>query len=176
MFSRSTSLSRIGFMLVLLGGIVGCAANQAAPVADPARPAVVNEQSANTLPAAVTRRPMHERAAITAIRQVGTPYRYGGADSSGFDCSGLVHFSYRKAGKKIPRTTGSLWKSLRRVETNDLRVGDVLFFRIAGKVSHVGLYLGERRFVHAPQSGRQVSVAQLDAPFYKQAFIGAGRP
>ncbi|MGB5245173.1 MAG: C40 family peptidase [Woeseia sp.] len=113
---------------------------------------------------------------MTAMRQVGTPYRYGGADEDGFDCSGLVYYSYLQVGKNVPRTTRSLWNSLQRIPTSELRAGDVLFFRIEGKVSHVGMYLGSRRFVHAPQSGRHVSVARLDAPFYQQAFIGAGRP
>lgn len=113
---------------------------------------------------------------MTAVRQVGTPYRYGGADEGGFDCSGLVYYSYQQVGKNVPRTTRSLWNSLQRIPTSELRAGDVLFFRIKGKVSHVGMYLGSRRFVHAPQSGRQVSVARLDAPFYQKAFIGAGRP
>ena len=57
-----------------------------------------------------------------------------------------------------------------------MRIGDVLFFKIAGKMSHVGLYLGGRRFVHAPASGRTVVVASLDSPFYKDAFLRAGRP
>ncbi|MBT8083645.1 MAG: C40 family peptidase [Woeseia sp.] len=118
----------------------------------------------------------HERAAVAAANQVGVPYRYGGADQDGFDCSGLVYFSYRQVGKRLPRTTRSLWQALPRVQQTDLRAGDVLFFRIGGKVSHVGMYLGGRRFVHAPQSGRTVSIAKLDSPYYSKTFIGAGRP
>ncbi|HEX2139300.1 MAG TPA: C40 family peptidase [Woeseiaceae bacterium] len=117
-----------------------------------------------------------ERAAAIAVRQVGVPYRYGGRSTDGFDCSGLVNFAYARAGKIVPRTTLQLWRQLHPVDTGDLRVGDVLFFDIEGKVSHVGLYLGRGRFVHAPSSGREVTVALLDAPYYRHAFIRGGRP
>lgn len=117
-----------------------------------------------------------QRAAWIALEQVGVPYRYGGATPRGFDCSGLVQYSYSHAGVAVPRTTGQLWEASRTVASDDLRAGDILFFRIDGKLSHVGMYLGEQRFVHAPQSGRTVSVGTLDAPFYKSAFIRAGRP
>ena len=116
-----------------------------------------------------------DRAAIIALDQVGEPYRYGGSSPGGFDCSGLVQYSYSRAGYSAPRTTGQLWSAAKTVDRGELRAGDLLFFSIEGKMSHVGLYLGERRFVHAPQSGRSVSIESLDAPFYKAAFIRAGR-
>lgn len=115
------------------------------------------------------------KAAAVALDQVGVRYRYGGNGPQGFDCSGLVHYAYRQAGVSVPRTTGDLWAAAADVDRNDLRAGDILFFRIEGKMSHVGMYLGERRFVHAPQSGRRVSVASLDAPFYRTALLRAGR-
>lgn len=124
--------------------------------------------------------PAHEaspgqRAAVVALDQVGVPYRYGGSSPRGFDCSGLVHYAYQRAGVSVPRTTTQLWTAAEPVATDELRAGDLLFFRIDGKMSHVGLYLGKRRFVHAPQSGRTVAVASLEAPFYRQALIRAGR-
>ncbi len=116
-----------------------------------------------------------DRAAEIAIGQLGAPYRYGGASTEGFDCSGLVHFSYAKAGKNVPRTTAGLWNGARPIPYGELETGDVLFFRIEGKMSHVGLYLGNGRFVHAPVSGRRVSVESLDSDFYSLAFIRGGR-
>lgn len=116
-----------------------------------------------------------DRAAIIALEQVGEPYRYGGNAPGGFDCSGLVQYSYSRAGYSAPRTTGQLWSAVKTVEHHQLRAGDLLFFSIEGKMSHVGLYLGERRFVHAPQSGRSVSIESMDTPFYEAAFIRAGR-
>ena len=117
-----------------------------------------------------------QRAAMIALDQVGIPYRYGGATRQGFDCSGLVQFSYSRAGVSLPRTTGQLWSASTTVSEEDLRAGDILFFRIDGKMSHVAMYLGNRRFVHAPQSGRSVSVGSLESPFYNAALIRAGRP
>jgi cell wall-associated NlpC family hydrolase len=117
-----------------------------------------------------------EQAAVVAVRQLGVPYRYGGSTSKGFDCSGLVHYAYSRAGRSIPRTTTALWRSLQPIAANNLRVGDVLFFNIEGKVSHVGLYLGSRRFVHAPSSGREVTIEELDSAFYRKAFVRGGRP
>ncbi|MDJ0813741.1 MAG: C40 family peptidase [Woeseiaceae bacterium] len=117
-----------------------------------------------------------DRAASVALNQVGTPYRYGGATPSGFDCSGLVHYSYRQAGKSIPRTTAGQWAQLPPVDRQDVQAGDLLFFSIDGKMSHVGLYLGDGRFVHAPSSGRTVEIERLDSTYYRRAFLRAGRP
>ncbi len=104
------------------------------------------------------------------------PYRYGGSNPDGFDCSGLVQYSYALAGMRLPRTTGQLWSATQSIGRDQLRSGDLLFFSIDGKMSHVGLYLGDQRFVHAPSSGRTVSIASLETPFYEKAFIRAGRP
>lgn len=150
--------------LVLLA-LAGCStAWQGRVAAGPERTEVVAAKSAG------------HKAASIALRQVGIPYRYGGKTPSGFDCSGLVQYSYSKAGKFVPRTTGQLWSALQPVATAKMKPGDVLFFRIDGKMSHVGLYLGGSRFVHAPSSGRTVSVASLETPFYGGSLIRAGRP
>lgn len=117
-----------------------------------------------------------ERAATVALRQIGVPYRYGGNSPTGFDCSGLVHYAYANVGKSVPRTTAGLWSELSPIDRDDLRIGDLLFFSIAGKMSHVGMYLGQREFVHAPSTGRFVSVESLDSDYYSRAFIRAGRP
>ena len=117
-----------------------------------------------------------DRAVAIALNQVGVPYRYGGVTPSGFDCSGLVHYSYSRAGKNVPRTTTTLWNSMRPVAGDQMRKGDILFFRISGKMSHVGMYIGGGQFVHAPSSGKVVSVGSLQSDFYRRALIRAGRP
>ena len=122
------------------------------------------------------KRTLGEQAAVVALRQVGVPYLYGGSTTNGFDCSGLVQYAYATAGKHISRTTGGQWQQLSPVDEQRIRVGDLLFFNIEGKISHVGLYLGDRRFVHAPSSGRHVSVENLDSEFYRRAFVRAARP
>ncbi len=117
-----------------------------------------------------------DRAVAVALQQVGVPYRYGGSTPGGFDCSGLVHYSYAQAGKTVPRTTATLWSGLQPVSKSEMRAGDVLFFKISGKMSHVALYIGGDEFVHAPSSGKVVSVGSLRSEFYDDAFIRAGRP
>ena len=120
--------------------------------------------------------PIGKRAAAIALDQLGTPYRYGGNAPSGFDCSGLVHYSYARAGKFVPRTTTALWNHAEPIDGPDMQAGDLLFFNISGKMSHVGLYLGDDRFIHAPSSGKVVSIESLRSDYYRRAFIRAGRP
>ena len=117
-----------------------------------------------------------ERAAAYALQQVGVPYRYGGSSPGGFDCSGLVQYSYSQAGMSVARTTAQLWATTRAVDRQELQVGDLLFFRFDGKMSHVAMYIGGQRFVHAPSSGKSVTVASLDTAFYEEALIRARRP
>ena len=143
---------------------------------NPAAPPAAKKPSTGQVVTRAQRPTAGERAAAVALEQVGVPYRYGGSTPGGVDCSGLVQYSYTRAGVRVPRTTGQLWSASDPVGRHELRAGDVLFFSIEGKLSHVGMYLGEQRFVHAPQSGRNVSVESLNSPFYQAAFIRAGRP
>jgi len=117
----------------------------------------------------------HQTIASTATSMIGVPYRYGGTSPSGFDCSGLVQYSYRAAGIKVPRTSGEQYKTARAISLTEAVPGDLLFFRYDRKISHVGIYLGDERFVHAPSTGKQVSVASLRDPHYQQHFAQAGR-
>lgn len=114
--------------------------------------------------------PTGDRAAANALKLVGAPYRYGGASPSrGFDCSGLVQYSYRGAGVSLPHNTEKqrhLAKPIRRAE---LRRGDLVFFDEEGKKnSHVGIYLGDGTFVHAPSSGKHVRRDRLDSPYWRK--------
>ena len=118
---------------------------------------------------------LHHGLAI-ARDMVGTPYRYGGATPRGFDCSGLVYYAYRKAGMQISRTTAEQYRQTKRVQVSRLQPGDLLFFAISrNKSSHVGIYAGNDRFIHAPSSGKLVSYASLDNPYWRGKLIGAGR-
>jgi len=114
-----------------------------------------------------------------ALAQVGRPYRYGGADPArGFDCSGLVSYAHSSEGISVPRTAAAQFAAARKVDPGALRAGDLVFFRLipgSREVTHVGIYTGQRRFVHAPQSGRSVGEASLDDPYYRERFAGAGR-
>lgn len=111
-----------------------------------------------------------------ALAMVGRPYRAGGAGPDGFDCSGLVHYSFLRAGLPVPRDTRSLLQAGRPVETEALAPGDLVFFDQEGKkASHVGIYLGQGRFVHAPSTGGRVRVDRLDAPHWRLSFSEARR-
>jgi cell wall-associated NlpC family hydrolase len=111
-----------------------------------------------------------------AAHLVGTPYQFGGADASGFDCSGLAVYAYEAVGLDIPRTARDQDREARPVPPGDLRPGDLVFFRISARhVNHVGIYAGRGRFVHAPHRGEAVSYASLDDPYYRKHFVRAGR-
>ncbi len=121
-------------------------------------------------------RAIAQRAADYAQDMIGKPYRYGGNSPSGFDCSGLVQYSYSRAGIEVPRTTRSQRKSGVSINSQSLRAGDLMFFDQEGrKSSHVGIYIGDGRFVHAPSSGKHVRVDRLDAKYWKKHFAGARR-
>lgn len=116
------------------------------------------------------------RALAAAAAVVGTPYRYGGDSPAGFDCSGLVYYAYLQAGKRPPRTTTEQYRLTRRVPVSGLRPGDLVFFTIDGpKVSHVGIYAGDGRFIHAASSGKSVAYASLANPYWRERLTGAGR-
>lgn len=112
-----------------------------------------------------------ERVAKIALREAGVPYRWGGESPSGFDCSGLVRWSYLRIGVDLPHSSYALFGRGRRVSRGHMKPGDVLFFDGLG---HVGLYVGRGRMVHAPFSGRDVEVVRL-ADWYGQRLIGARR-
>ena len=117
-----------------------------------------------------------DRAASQAAKMVGKPYRYGGATPAGFDCSGLVLFSYQQAGLKLPRATEQQRLASREVRVSSLRRGDLVFFDQEGKKnSHVGIYLGDGTFVHAPSSGKRVRVDRLDSAYWKKHLSEARR-
>ena len=108
-------------------------------------------------------------------RQIGRPYLYGGNTPQGFDCSGLVQYSFKQMGAKLPRSTLDQMQQLRPVAKADLRGGDLVFFRTGHKQLHVAIMTDTMNFVHAPSSGKTVMRGRLDSPYWQQNFIGARR-
>ena len=111
-----------------------------------------------------------------AREMLGKPYLYTGDTPAGFDCSGLVKYSYGRAGISMPRDTQAQQRMSVLVSMRSLREGDLLFFDQEGKKkSHVGLYLGGGRFIHAPSSGGKVRVDSVNAEYWKKHFVEARR-
>jgi len=116
---------------------------------------------------------------IRAISLVGTPYRYGGTQpDTGLDCSGLIDLVFLEAaGLKLPRTTRELIDiDAKAIERDDLQAGDLIYFNTrGGRVSHIGIYVGEDRFVHAPSTGGVVRIDKLSTPYWTKFYVGAKR-
>ena len=130
-------------------------------------------------PAVLPRDPARANAVLMrAISLVGTPYRYGGnTPEGGFDCSGLVNYVYRDVLElRLPRTSRELAAVQGpRIPPDRLASGDLVFFGSPGLISHVGIYVGEGRFVHAPRTGGTVRLDRLDGSWWHQHYSGARR-
>ena len=114
--------------------------------------------------------------ADVAMGMVGTQYRYGGRDPvEGFDCSGLVYYAYGQAGYRVPRTSQEMFRAVRKIAVGQAGPGDLMFFQDQTKLSHVGIYVGDGMFVHAPATGQNVVIASLDVPYYRQHLVAVGR-
>jgi len=116
--------------------------------------------------------------ALQALAHLGTPYRTGGlSPKTGFDCSGLVAYVYREgAGLALPRNTFELSHLGEPIARAALRPGDLVFYNTQRReYSHVGIYLGEDRFIHAPTSGGEVRVESLRADYWVRRYNGARR-
>ena len=121
----------------------------------------------------------HNKKSIidTAQAMLGVNYYYGGTSpKTGFDCSGLVYYTYKKQGIKLPRTTTGQLKSVKRIYKSSLRPGDLVFFAINHvTVSHVGIYLGNGQFIHSPSTGKKVNITSMNSDYWRSRFIIGGR-
>ena len=109
---------------------------------------------------------------------IGAPYKYGGnSPATGFDCSGFVRYVFSHSlGISLPRSTDEISRVGKSVRSNDLRTGDLVFFNaLHRRFSHVGIYLGDNRFIHAPSSGGRVRVENILEDYWRRNYNGARR-
>lgn len=119
---------------------------------------------------------LREELVRTAENYLGIPYLWGGSSAgTGFDCSGLTMSVYRLNGLKLPRSSRDQFQEGNPVPRRELQKGDLLFFATggSGRVNHVGLYLGEGKFIHAPRSGQAIRRDSLDNPVLSKQYLGA---
>jgi cell wall-associated NlpC family hydrolase len=159
-------------MLAVAALLTGCAGAPPAPLRVAGR--VVATPSALIEPE--TELTIGNAVAELAMGMIGARYRYGGTDpAEGFDCSGLAYYAYSQAGYRIPRTSQEQFRAARKIALGDAGAGDLVFFQDQAKLSHVGIYLGAGRFVHAPASGQKVAVASMDSAYYQRHLVAVGR-
>ncbi|MDY6815614.1 MAG: NlpC/P60 family protein [Pseudomonadota bacterium] len=161
------SMLRQILVMTLLGlALGGCASNQHL------------QTGGNTQPVPVAAPDSPEN--INRLWQVfgryqGTPYKYGGMSAQGFDCSGFIITAYREGlGQQLPRTTAQMLRHGREVPPDQVRPGDLVFFRIDGKEQHAGIYMGKNRFIHASTSSG-VTLSELDGYYWADRFTEARR-
>ncbi|MEN9461489.1 MAG: hypothetical protein RIS84_1509 [Pseudomonadota bacterium] len=132
--------------------------------------------------AADYQRPLFTQKHIRLLLQevytsVGVPYIPSGTNPEvGFDCSGLVYYAMQQIGMRVPRNSHDQYLASRPVSKNALQAGDLVFFRTRGRgVSHVGIYIGNNRFVHAFSSGKPATITSLSASYWSARFVRGGR-
>lgn len=152
----------------------GCAGTPVAPPEPAALPEPTQAPAETETPPATIG--VRDAIAMLALSMIGVPYRYGGADpEGGFDCSGLVHYAFTSNGQPVPRTSQEQYDAAEKIPLEEAAAGDLVFFSDQERLSHVGIYLGDGRFVHAPSSGNTVAIARMDSPYYQRHFVAVGR-
>ena len=158
---RHTPVLALLALLVLAAGLCGCAPAHIGP-----EPLPGIGQGGRT-------------PVVAAARSLtGAPYKWGGeSPQTGFDCSGLTWWAYRQVGVDLPRVSTDQYEAGQPVNRRDIRPGDLVFFRLPGKPSimHVGIATERGTFIHSPSSGGRVREEALDAPYWREHFIGARR-
>lgn len=117
-----------------------------------------------------------EKIVKTAGQYVGVPYRWGGESRrTGFDCSGFTMVVYRLNGLDLPRSSRQQWKVGRKIDRRQLQKGDLVFFATTGgsRVSHVGIYTGNNKFLHAPRRGSHIKTSSLSSKYFRTRYLGA---
>jgi cell wall-associated NlpC family hydrolase len=119
---------------------------------------------------------LRDKIVGSAKRYLGVPYRWGGSSpESGFDCSGLTMAVYQLNGLNLPRSSSAQWRAGSQVDRSQLSKADLVFFATSGgsRISHVGIYVGDGRFIHAPGRGKKICITSFSNLYFKDHFLGA---
>jgi cell wall-associated NlpC family hydrolase len=177
MFRPGTLPARLATLVLLSTMASGCASTGAIPQPFP-RPSGAAPAPASPSPAPRPSASPSDGYAIagTALALRGAPYRNGGSDPSGFDCSGFIWYVLGQHGVRVARTVGEQFREGVGVRADTIEAGDLLFFATQGSdASHVGMAIGGDEFVHAPSSRGEVRVERLSAPYWSSRYVGARR-
>jgi cell wall-associated NlpC family hydrolase len=175
------SRSTYAIVIVLAGLSGACASSGATPHPFPT-PTVKAGAKPGPTPRPSAPSPAAKGSAIaysltgTALGLRGTPYRNGGTDPNGFDCSGFVQYVFAQHGVVVPRNVSQQFRAGKEVQPSQLQPGDLVFFTtVAPGASHVGIALGGDEFVHAPSSTGEVRVERMSGAYWATRFVGARR-
>lgn len=131
-----------------------------------------SSSSSNTKVAGASTTQSSSSVVSAAKQYMGSPYVWGGTSPSGFDCSGFLQYSFKQAGKNVPRTVSQMYSASTKVSSPS--VGDIVFFDTRGGPSHAGIYVGNNQFIHAGSS-TGVTISSMDSSYWGPRYIGAGR-
>lgn len=109
----------------------------------------------------------------TAKKHLGTKYAYGGSSTGGFDCSGFVMFVFNKNDIQVPRSSSTQYRAAKKISKNKAKPADLVFFTTYKPgPSHVGIYLGNGKFIHSPSTGKSVKISKIETSYWKKRLIG----
>ena len=169
---------RVAALVLVALFAAGCASSGAVPKPFPGASTPASQPS-DPPPGIAGASPISEpgaRALATALDLRGIPYRNGGSDPSGFDCSGLVQWVFAQNGRALPREVREQYLVGQDVEADEVRAGDLLFFDTGSRgASHVGIALDRESFVHAPSSNGVVRVERYTSSYWSRRYLGARR-
>lgn len=159
--------------LVMVLALTGCVSSKAGSMAyDNARKTAQTDVQGEEVP----QKPSPNNILKTAFSQVGNPYRYGGASpETGFDCSGFVKWVYGQYDIKLPRSSGDMMTAGKVVDRRELKPGDLVFFGRKKRITHVGIYTGDDKYIHSPRTGKSIEESRLEARARGEYYVGARR-
>jgi cell wall-associated NlpC family hydrolase len=178
-------LAAAAWCVMIALAVTGCASSGAVPRPRPfpgaAIPPTDNVPPAQPAPPPTASAPDASAPApsalvATALTLRGTPYRNGGSDPSGFDCSGFVQWVFAQHGTRLPREVRDQFRTGREIDEDEIRPGDLVFFETVSKgASHVGIAIGGDQFVHAPSSRGVVRIERFTSSYWGPRWVGARR-